>query len=176
MTDLSPSTALDTLARLGWHGFKTEYGQAAYGALEDIGRYFDDQVAQDIGDVDKSEPAKDRLFETLMARFDQLQTHRAAVISVWKAGFSDPGLMLLVQRALPKTMRRMLACAGLKSSGLEGMVKARVLGLIYLSAVRQWVQDDSPDMDATMAYLDKELSRIEPIGRRLFAHDEVKSE
>ena len=84
--------------------------------------------------------------------------------------------MGVLLRALPNAMRQMLDCAGVRSSGLEGLLKARVLSVLWLTVVRHWAKDDSPDMEATMAQLDKELAKVEPFGRRFFAHDEVISE
>lgn len=172
MTESAPATDLGDIARLGWHGFKTAHGPDAYKRIDAIGDFFDRNVVEEVGTVSRTDSAKDRLFEVLMARFDQLQAHRAAVISISNAAQRDPRLMSLFLCALPKSMRHMLDCAGLRATGVEGQVKARVLALLWLQAARHWIKDDSPDMERTMAKLDEELSKLEPIGRRFFSHDE----
>jgi len=172
MTETAPATDLADIARLGWHGFKTAHGPGAYKRLNAIGDFFDHNAAEEVGAVSRTDSAKDRLFEVFMARFDQLQSHRPAVISISNAAERDPQLMALFLCALPKSMQHMLDCAGLRVTGLEGQLKSRVLTLLWLRVVRYWIKDDSLDMERTMAKLDEELSKLEPFGRRFFSHDE----
>ena len=68
---------------------------------------------------------------------------------------------------LGRSMAWMLEAAGISSSGCTGSVKVNGLALLYLDAIRAWMNDDSPDMARTMAAVDKGLRRAEQIARRL---------
>ena len=107
------------------------------------------------------EPARDRLFDVLMLRFDQLQPHRTAIRSILDSYRRDPFLALGGLRQLRRSMTWMLEAADLATGGIRG--ETRVAGLcgIYLATLRIWLRDDSTDMSKTMAALDGYLRRIE---------------
>ena len=60
-------------------------------------------------------------------------------------------------------MRWTLEAAGLEPDGLLGLARIRVLGLLYLSVLRVWLRDDTPDMASTMKALDGRLSQLEQL-------------
>ncbi len=74
----------------------------------------------------------------------------------------DP-LAIVCQLGQPfrRSMVWMLEAAALDSAGLRGAVRVRGLGLLYLSVLRVWLDDDSEDLSRTMAALDKRLKRID---------------
>jgi ubiquinone biosynthesis protein COQ9 len=59
------------------------------------------------------------------------------------------------------SMRWMLETAEISTSGWRGAVAVRLTAAAYLSAMRVWQRDDSPDLALTMAALDARLRRIE---------------
>ena len=61
----------------------------------------------------------------------------------------------------------MLEAAGISSVGLAGSLRIKGLALVYLNALRVWLEDDSPDMARTMAAVDKGLRRAEQLARSL---------
>jgi len=63
--------------------------------------------------------------------------------------------------ALLNSMRWMLEAAGVSASGWIGAARVKLLLGIYLSVLRVWLADDSPDMTRTMAALDSRLRRAE---------------
>ena len=107
------------------------------------------------------DPARDRLFDVLMTRFDQLQPRRAALNSILGTYRRDPALALGGLCRLRVSMRRMLEAAALDSQGLRGDLRLKGLCALYLATLRVWLQDDSTDMARTMATLDGYLRRIE---------------
>lgn len=113
-----------------------------------------------IGD-DTAEPARDRLFDVLMTRFDQLQPHRAALKTILPAYRRDPALALGGLCQLRGSMRRMLEAAALDSRGLRGELRLDTLCAVYLATLRVWLDDESTDMARTMATLDGYLRRLE---------------
>lgn len=121
-----------------------------------------DAAMLDTGPADPTESPRDRLFDIIMRRLDLLDPHKEAVRAIMREAWSDPltaacGLVLPGRRSL----RWMLATAGLEQSGLRGHLQLRGLGLIYLAVLRVWLDDDSPDMAKTMAALDRRLRQTE---------------
>jgi hypothetical protein len=55
----------------------------------------------------------------------------------------------------------MLDAADIATGGLSGSLAVRLADAAYLSAMRVWRRDDSPDLGPTMAALDTRLRRIE---------------
>jgi AcrR family transcriptional regulator len=122
----------------------------------------DHAVLSDLDPADSAgEPARDRLFDVLMQRFDHLQPHRAAIRSILDAYRRDPLLAAGGLRQLRRSMRWMLEAADLTTTGLRGEMRVTGLCGIYLATLRTWLSDDSTDMAKTMAALDGYLRRIE---------------
>ena len=59
----------------------------------------------------------------------------------------------------------MLEAARLSTTGLRGALRVKALGLAYLATLRVFLRDDSPDMAATMAALDRNLSHLGRLAR-----------
>ena len=103
---------------------------------------------------------KDRLFEAVMARFDALAPHKAAIRVLLRELPADPlALACFLQRGLAPGLDWMLATAELDAGGFPGMMRRKLLGGIYLDTLRVWLKDDSTDLAATMAHLDKRLEQ-----------------
>jgi AcrR family transcriptional regulator len=103
---------------------------------------------------------KDRLFEAIMARFDALAPHKAAVRVLLRELPADPlALACFLHRGLGPGIDWMLAAAELDSTGLPGAVRRKLVAGIYLDTLRVWLKDDSADLAATMAHLDKRLEQ-----------------
>jgi AcrR family transcriptional regulator len=97
----------------------------------------------------------DALFDLLMARFDLLQIHRKAILSMAEAARRDP------------VLARMLACATL--DGVYRLIDATAIphpprpalaagiGAVYGYGFLVWRKDASRDMAKTMAAVDRTL-------------------
>lgn len=116
---------------------------------------------------DAAEPARDRLFDVLMRRFDAMQPHKAAVTAMAHDLGREPLSAICAWPRLIKSMAWMLEAAGIGSSGLAGLVRAKGLALLYLAAMRTWLSDDSADLARTMAMLDRGLRQAEAAVRFL---------
>lgn len=112
---------------------------------------------------DASEPCRERLLDVLMRRFDALGPRRASVASITRDIGSDPGALLCTLPAFAGAMAWSLEAAGIRSSGPLGMIRIKGLSLIYLSAVRIWLRDETQDSSHTMAHIDKRLKRAETL-------------
>ena len=107
-----------------------------------------------------------RLFDGFMAGFDVLQAHRPAVLAIWKA--RNPPIALLVGGRIGLQLRRLALAAGVEIgrvrggtiiSRVRGGARQLVLTAICWRSFRVWLADESADMAATMAALDRMLDR-----------------
>jgi AcrR family transcriptional regulator len=111
--------------------------------------------------AEPGERPRDRLFDLLMRRFDALQPYKSA-LDVMRREFPDAGSALAGGTSLLCSMRWMLEAADLATGGIRGAVAIKLTTAAYLSSMREWHRDDSPDLGRTMAALDARLRRIEP--------------
>lgn len=122
--------------------------------------YVDQQVTDQFKDgMDEDASTHDRLFEVMMARFDILQADRAAFVNILHAWRRDLCLpTTLIPRVLG-SMTKMLDCAGVQSDHRLSSLRPLGLSVVYAATLRAWLNDDSDDMAATMAELDKRLNQ-----------------
>ena len=111
--------------------------------------------------LDPDETARDRLFDTMMRRYDALRPHRAALRALRQAGRRDPLLALGLVPALRRSMAAMLEAASIPSDGFPGAVRQNGLLATHAAVSRVFDEDDSQDLSATMAALDRRLKTAE---------------
>ncbi len=104
-----------------------------------------------------ADPARDRLFDVIMLRFDALQPYKPALKSIAAAGLTD----IALTRPFLASQHWMLQAAGITTEGALGGLKVAGLGSVYASTLRTWLDDDDPGMAKTMAALDRRLRRGE---------------
>ncbi|HEX7390562.1 MAG TPA: TetR family transcriptional regulator [Acidiphilium sp.] len=104
---------------------------------------------------------RDRLFDLLMRRIDFLQQHRAGVIALMRHAPFDPGLALWLSCANLNAMGWMLEGAGVSARGVRGEIRRKGLLAVWAWTLRAWLRDESEDLSATMAALDKALARAD---------------
>lgn len=110
---------------------------------------------------DPEETARDRLFDTMMRRYDGLLPHKAALGAIRAAAARDPLLMLALGPALRRSMAAMLEAAGVPSEGLSGALRQNGLLAIHYAVSRVFDGDDTGDLSKTMAALDGRLKTAE---------------
>lgn len=104
------------------------------------------------------ERPKDRVFDVLMLRFDELRKNKEAVRAMAHDLVRDPAGLLSGARPALRSMHWMLEAASVDAGGIRGAVRARALAAVWLAAFRVWL-DDGDDMNKTMAELDKRLQQ-----------------
>ncbi len=119
------------------------------------------------GAPEADEPARDRLFDLLMRRFDALQLRRAGMVAILRALPRDPLAAACLLPRFAVSLGWMLEAAGISASGPLGSVRIKALGAVYLNALRIWLDDDSADLSQTMAAVDSGLRRVDFIGSKL---------
>jgi ubiquinone biosynthesis protein COQ9 len=125
--------------------------------LMGFSRAIDDVVLKGVSKRTPGSPARDALFEVLMARFDAMQPYRLGLRSIVGAGLPD---MALMQR-LFSSQAWMLNAAGVPLNGVGGTVRVFGLTSVYASVFRTWLDDDDAGQARTMAALDRRLRRGE---------------
>ncbi|WP_439596108.1 TetR family transcriptional regulator [Falsiroseomonas sp.] len=110
---------------------------------------------------------RDRIFDVLMRGVDALLPHRAGMLRLISDMRRDGVLALALAPILQRSMERMLDAAELDSTGLQGKLRATGLVGVWLMTIRAWEKDESVDMGATMAALDRALDRAEQAARSL---------
>lgn len=102
---------------------------------------------------------RERLFDMLMLRFDQLQQHRAGMLALLGALRTDPGTALLLYGVTLRSMRWLLDAAGVPAGGMLGGLRVHGLVALWMYALRAWENDESADLSGTMAAVDRGLDR-----------------
>ncbi len=153
-----------------------DVAQAANLGLADLYRLYPDKVALVAAFVaridaevlagtprqsDPEETARDRLFDTMMRRYDALRAHRAALRAIRGASRRDPLLLLALAPALRRSMAAMLEAAGVSSDGAPGALRQNGLLAIHYAVSRVFDRDETGDLSKTMAALDSRLKTAE---------------
>ncbi|WP_119165226.1 TetR family transcriptional regulator [Algihabitans albus] len=122
-------------------------------------------LSEDLEGLEDS-PARDRLFDVMMRRFDALEPYRDPVGNILADLWSDPVSALGGLPQLSRSMSWMLEAASVSTEGWRGLLRVQGLVGIYLATLRIWLRDDSADKSKTMAQLDAYLRRIETLSER----------
>ncbi len=113
-----------------------------------------------LGEVDPatlSEPAGDRLLDSVMRRLDALAPYKPGIAAILRDICTDPVAALCAAPAFLNAMAWTLEAAGIGSAGPAGRLRVKGLAVIYLSTLFVWVRDDSDDLGRTLAHLDRRL-------------------
>jgi len=110
---------------------------------------------------DPEETARDRLFETMMRRYDALRPHKASLRAIRLGARRDPMLALALGPALRRSMAAMLEAAGVPSDGLPGALRQNGLLVLHYAVSRVFDDDETGDLSKTMAALDGRLKTAE---------------
>ena len=135
--------------------------------LSALSEAVDTEVAERLLAEQQEENWRDRLFDSVMTRFDVMMPDR----DVWRVIYYDtrsditawPGSL----RRMTASMARLIEASDLQGSGGPmGSVRAAVLAGIYARVLPVWF-DDAEDQAKTMAALDKQLRQLEGWSERL---------
>lgn len=130
--------------------------------LTQFGRALDAKLAQNVTDSD--EPLKDKLFDVVMQRFDALAPYRAGLLRLIEDMQTHPisAVVLCLETVcgFNRSMALMFEMAGISTSHPRALLGVVGLKIVYLSTLRTWKHDDSADLSATMATLDRGLGRL----------------
>src|SRR6478672_9696487 len=131
----------------------------------DILRAFQAEIDAEV--LAKSKPAtpeqspRDRVFDTVMTRFEAMTPYKPALRRISAALCCHPAE---AAHLLPSSLAShywMLAGAGAKLEGPGAGLRVAGLASIYANVFRVWLDDSSPGLDRTMAALDRRLKNGE---------------
>jgi len=131
--------------------------------LGGLSRQIDRKVLEETTDDLAGEPARERIFDVLMRRFDALEPYKDALRRIFRDIQYDPLSLAALHQVTVNSMRFMLAAAGIAIEGPLGALKLQGAVLVYSNTMRTWLHDDDPALARTMARLDRELRRGERV-------------
>src|SRR5258708_7636697 len=112
------------------------------------------------GDADMAEePPRERLFDVLMRRLEELVPHKAAIRSLMRPARRRPSLALALNGLAVRSQQWMLTAANIDAAGPRGMVRAQGVALLFAGVLRTFVDDEDEGLARTMAALDRALAR-----------------
>ena len=126
--------------------------------LININNYFDSLLLKNTQLIENSN-SKDMIFETIMLRFDFLQKHRLAILSIFESIKKKPKDLICLFPFFIESMVIMLDIAKIKTNGLIGQVKIKGIFIIYFASFLVWIKDETKSLDKTMTAVDKYLDQ-----------------
>ncbi len=112
------------------------------------------------GDAEMAdEPPRERLFDVLMRRLEELSPDRSAIRSLMRSARRHPSLALALNGLAVRSQQWMLAAANIRAAGPQGIVRAQGLALLFAGVLRTFVRDEEEGLSRTMAALDRALGR-----------------
>src|SRR6516165_8793766 len=113
--------------------------------LRGLHRRVDEAALAQPPPAEPAERPRDRLFDLLMRRFDALGPYKPALAVLRRELPGDPMTILCSGAWVLRSMRWMLAAAEISTDGIRGAVAVKLTAAVYLSTMRVWQRDDSPD-------------------------------
>jgi hypothetical protein len=127
--------------------------------LEHYSHRIDAAMARAAGELTPNEPARDRLFETMMARFDAMTGERQALEQAAREARRDPFIGAQMSRLLTRTASRTLEAAGFSSTGVRGAARTAAVLRLHVRTAKVWF-GDGDDQARTMARLDEGVRKL----------------
>ncbi len=131
--------------------------------LQALFRKIDQATLAQVAPFADDEKTQDRLFAVVMDRFDVMREYKPVLQALWQDIWKDPSFLLCQVPHGLNSMRWMLEASGVEVSSWLGSIRIKVFTGFYLNVVYTWLSDDTEDMAATMAALDRGLKRLEGI-------------
>ena len=126
--------------------------------LKVINQYFDYSLSLKVSDIDKSNN-KDMVFELLMMRFDILQKHRKAIISIFKSFKKKPKELIFLLPNILDSIESMLSHTKISSKNVIDKIMIKGVFIIYLSSFLVWMKDETSSLEKTMIAIDNYLDK-----------------
>ena len=120
-----------------------------------------DENGGDAGGDMSEEPHRDRLFDVMMRRLEELAPHKEAIRSMLMSARRNPGLAFAMNGVAVRSQKWMLEAAGIATSGPRGALRAQGAALLFARVVGVWLDDEEEGLNRTMAALDRGLASAE---------------
>ena len=106
----------------------------------------------------------ERVRAVIALRFEQNRPYKDAVRRALGA-LVAPGRATLAARCTARTVDAIWHAAGDTSADFSWYTKRAILAAVYGKTLLYWLRDDSPDDEATLAFLDRRLADVGRIGK-----------
>lgn len=106
----------------------------------------------------------DRVRRVIALRLEQGRPHKEA-ISRALGVLAMPQNGLVAARTASRTIDAIWFAAGDRSADMSWYTKRAILAPIYAATLLFWLRDDSPEDEATLAFLDRRLAGAARVGR-----------
>jgi AcrR family transcriptional regulator len=120
----------------------------------------------DIGLIERADepdpdiPPRDRAFDAIMNCFEAMTPLKPAIRIIHDESAGDPGAFLDVLPATMRSAQWIADGAGLPTSGWQGFLVTRGIGVLLAETLGVWLKDGE-DLAKTMAHVDRRLRMIE---------------
>lgn len=114
-----------------------------------------------------AEPARERLFDALMRRFDLLAPYRAGLAGLDRSARRDPVLAVTLARLVVGSQAWVLRSAGISTGGIVGRLRAPTLAVTFARIVPVFLAEEDAGLPKTMATLDEALKSLEKAEARV---------
>jgi AcrR family transcriptional regulator len=163
------AATLDKIAELSGVTLGDMAGEihSRFDLLDHFGRTANARALKIADEEGGSQAVRDKLFSVLMARFDVVLPHKAAIRNLRSAARRDPGLALYFAKSVPTYLSFLLEASGVSTASPRGFIKARGFTALYLKVVQVWLDDETEDQAKTMAAVDKMLGQAETWAKRM---------
>jgi hypothetical protein len=169
--------SFELIEKIGWERFsfqklsgkekiplnflKTNY-KCKYTVIEKFSQMIDRQVESNIRADDLMDSSiKDKLFELIMLRFDELESFKKALKNIFLSTKKNPLLISIISKNLLNSFDFYLEVSNSYQNSPTDIFKKNFLLLIYSLVFETWLNDNSEDLSKTMSQLDKYLSIAE---------------
>jgi AcrR family transcriptional regulator len=133
--------------------------------LAGFGRMIDKQVLDGMNPDLAGEPARERVLDLMMRRFDALAPYKPALREISQTVRRDPLMAAALNQSALNSWRYLLGSVGVPVEDELGMIKVQGAIMVFARVADTWLDDDEPDMVRTMAKLDRELQNGERVLR-----------
>ena len=157
LSDIATKAEIDIADLTELHGDKI-------GILRAMAKFIDSKTLTGLDSEDGSDiSVRENLLESLMLRFDTMAPYKSGIANVARATLTNPRNVIEGSWALARSMRETLSMAGLSTSGPLGMIRVKAMMIIFLDVFRVWIDDQNPDLSATLRRLDERLNQAESL-------------
>lgn len=125
-----------------------------------IAKRIDIAALERASDLDDDAPPRDRAFDAILSCFESMTPLKPTLQIIHDDSAGDPGAFLDALPATNRSAHWIADAAGLPTSGWQGFLVTRGIGVLLAETLGVWLKD-GPDHAKTMAHVDRRLRMIE---------------
>ena len=115
----------------------------------------------------KESTIKDRILELMLCRFDVLSGHRREMTALVALARKNAIESVRALGRIKQSMQYILNLSGAEYQGKIGILKIKILSLIWLVTFKEWYEFKEDDNSVIMSNLDKRLTLAENVNNSI---------